>query len=112
MTEKVTLSLQEGLPLPEGSFPDPGALGRSAAAALEDRLHRGERQIYLPCRAAAGPFSPAAGALAVLRAVMEVVYRRPELERLTLLCATREELAVFRFQWNMWFAASKPPHAP
>ena len=72
---------------------------------------RGEREIRLPCWAALGDFSPAAGALAVLRAVMEVVYRRPGLERLTLLCASPEELAVFQFQWNMWFAAEKPPHS-
>ncbi len=111
MTEKVALTLEPGCPPPTCIFAVPGDLGQWTAEELERRLCRGEREIRLPCWAALGDFSPAAGALAVLRAVMEVVYRRPGLERLTLLCASPEELAVFQFQWNMWFAAEKPPHS-
>lgn len=110
MTEKVALALAERDRRPALRFSAPGALGRWTAEELTLRLDRGEREVCLPCWADLGAFSPAAGALAVLRAVMEVVYSRPELRKLTLLCASPEELAVFRFQWNMWFAAVKPPH--
>lgn len=109
MTEKVTFSWEAGH-TPPAPFSSPSALGQWTAEALRCRLDRGETEVCLPCWAALGAFSPAAGALAVLRAVMEVVYSRPALRTLTLLCASPEELAVFRFQWNMWFAASKPPH--
>lgn len=109
MTEKVTLAAAEDSRHPSLRFSSAGDLGRWTAEALERRLDLGEREIRLPCWAGLGEFSPAAGALAVLRAVMEVVYRSPGLETLTLLCDPAE-LPVFRFQWNMWFAASKPPH--
>lgn len=110
MTEKVVLICEAGHPQPHRTFDAPQELGDWTAEALLEHLRRGEQEIRLPCWAAPGPFSPAAGALAVLRAVMEVVYAHPALRSLTLLCASQEELAVFRFQWNMWFAASKPPH--
>ena len=110
MTEKVTLALEPGHPLPKEIFPSPEALGQWTAEALARRLDRGETDVRLPCWAALGDFSPAVGALAVLRAVMDIVYERPALRTLTLLCAAPQELAVFRFQWNMWFAAAKPPH--
>lgn len=111
MTEKVALICEAGRPQPRQTFASPQALGEWTAGALRERLQRGEQEVRLPCWAALGPFSPASGALAVLRAVMEEVYAHPALRSLTLLCASQEELAVFRFQWNMWFAASKPPHA-
>lgn len=110
MTEKVNLICETGHPLPSGSFASPQALGQWTARALEERLNQGKREIRLPCWADLGPFSPAAGALAVLRAVMETVYAHPELQSLTLVCPSPEALSVFRFQWNMWFAATKPPH--
>lgn len=110
MTEKVTLICETGHPQPHCTFDSPQALGRWTAEELEAHLRQGETAVSLPCWATLGPFSPAAGALAVLREVMEVVYAHPVLSSLTLLCASPEELAVFRFQWNMWFAASKPPH--
>lgn len=110
MTEKVHLICEPGHSHPHRIFTIPQELGDWTAEALLERLQRGEREVRLPCWAALGPFSPAAGALAVLRAVMGVVYAHPALRSLTLLCASPEELAVFRFQWNMWFAATKPPH--
>ena len=110
MTEKVALICESGHPRPCCAFASPQALGDWTAEALLQCLQRGEQEVRLPCWADLGPFSPAAGALAVLRAVMEVVYAHPSLRSLTLLCASPEELAVFRFQWNMWFAAAKPPH--
>ena len=44
----------------------------------------------------------------VLRSVMDYSYDHPELSCVTLVCASEEIAASYRFQWNMWYAERKP----
>ena len=110
MTEKVSIVLDPSLPAPAVRFPGPEALTQWTCRRLLTALEQQGDQAVLPvwtglCEGSAHP-----AALQILRGVMEVVYAHPLLKRLTLVCGSQEELAVFQFQWNMWFAGKKPEH--
>ena len=109
MTDKVVI-LPGDAPVPCVHFAAAADLAQWHLGQLKDQLARGETDLALQCYPPLGPYSQAAGALAVLRMAMDLLYDTPAVSSLTIRCAGEDCLKAFRFQWNMWFAARKPEH--
>ena len=110
MTEKVTILPDQSGISPCIYLSDTAELAQWHLGQLQEQLDRGETDLSLQCYPPLGPYSDAAGALAVLRMAMDLLYANPQIHSLTIRCTTDSCLKAFRFQWNMWFAAHKPEH--
>lgn len=109
MTPNITITQADQLPCPLIHLDSTQALADWYHHQLLDALRRGEKTICLHCFASlGGDWSPAAGAYAVLRMTADFLYDHPEMEAVQLLCAGEACYQAYRFQWNMWFAQSKP----
>lgn len=86
MTEKVSLRRQDGLPMPPVSPETAEALARWYRDRLLRDLDRGERALTIACfDTAPFGFPVSQAAAAVLRAVTDLLYDRPEAESLRIL---------------------------
>lgn len=110
MTEKVFIVCDPSLPTPAVSFSSPEPLVQWTCQRLLTALSQRGDEVMLPVWAGLAGGNLHACTLQILRAIMEVVYAHPLLQKLTLVCTSEEELSAFRFQWNMWFAGKKPEH--
>ena len=112
MTEKVTLTLRENLPMPLINFAAPEDLASWYAGGLLYSLERGERRLAIACFDAesAFGFDMARTAQLVLRAVTDVLYDHPEAESLEIFCGDGRSWRAYNFCWNLWYAETKPPH--
>lgn len=111
MTEKVSLRRQDGLPMPPVSPETPEALARWYRGRLLRDLDRGKRALTIACfDTAPFGFPVSQAAAAVLRAVTDLLYDRPEAESLRILCGDEAAFRAYRFHWNMWYAEHKPDH--
>lgn len=111
MMEKVTLRRRDGLPMPPVCPETAEALAAWYRARLLRDLDRGERVLTIACfNTAPFGFPVSQAATAVLRAVADLLYDRPEVESLTIACGDEAALRAYSFHWNMWYAAHKPRH--
>ncbi|MDE7261389.1 MAG: hypothetical protein K2N78_04920 [Oscillospiraceae bacterium] len=110
MTEKVTLTRRDGLPMPLIHFAAPEHLAEWYAGGLQYSLERGERRLAISCFdvSAIFGFDLAKTAQLVLRAVTDVLYDHPEAESLEILCDGEAALRAYSFCWNLWYAETKP----
>lgn len=111
MTEKVELLLAER---PAAISPGPAsaeALAQGYVSQLTAALNQGAVHLSITCAdPAALGLEPGRTAHAVLRAVVDFLYDHPQVQRLSIRCAGQEAWRAYSFQWNLWFAAHKPPH--
>ncbi|MCI8657703.1 MAG: hypothetical protein HFF72_09750 [Oscillospiraceae bacterium] len=112
MTEKVRLERRDHLPVPLIHLASPEDLALWYVSGLEWALDHGERALSITCydTQRAFGFDMARAAQTVLRAVMDVLYKHPEAESLTILCGDEESWRACRFCWNLWYAEHKPDH--
>ena len=110
MTEIVSIICDPSLPTPAVSFSSPDVLVQWTCKRLLAALSERGDEVSLPVWAGLAGGNLPTCAFQILRAIMELVYAHPLLRKLTLVCGSEEELAAFRFQWNMWFAEKKPEH--
>lgn len=112
MTEKVTLTRRENLPMPLINFAAPAHLAEWYAGGLLDALAKGERRLVISCFDAGAVFGfdlPGTARL-VLRAVTDVLYDHPEAESLEIVCGDEASWRAYNFCWNLWYAETKPRH--
>ena len=112
MTEKVTLTRRDGLPMPLINFAAPEHLAEWYAGGLLGALKRGERRLAVSCFDAGSihGFDLAKTAQLVLRAVTDVLYDHPEAESLEIICDGEAAWRAYSFCWNLWYAETKPNH--
>ena len=111
MTHKVTLRQADHLPMPLIYLASPEDLARWCVSQLSWALEQGERSLTLSCfDTAPMGFPVEKAAPAVLKAVMDLLYDHPEVERLTILCAGEAVYRVYSLHWNIWYAPCKPRH--
>lgn len=111
ITRKVTLERQDLLPMPLIYLANSDELAAWYLSQLDWAVKNGQRELTVSC------FDPALmgwdggkTALTVLRALTTFLYDHPAVERLTILCGGEAAFNTYSFQWNMWFAGSKPDH--
>ena len=112
MTEKVTLTRRDGLPMPLIHFAAPEHLAEWYAGGLLHSLERGERRLAVSCFdvGAIFGFDLNRTARLVLRAVTDVLYDHPEAESLEIVCDGEACWRAYSFCWNLWYAETKPKH--
>lgn len=112
MTEKVVLLRRDNLPMPLISFAEPEHLAQWYAGGLLHSLERGERRLAIACFDVGRifGFDLSRTAQLVLRAVTDVLYDRPEAERLEIICGDEASWRAYNFCWNLWYAETKPRH--
>ena len=103
------LSITSGAPLPLPRCPDNlQALTGAHLAQLKAALRRGETSLVLPVyQWPQSPWSPAAGAYAVLKGAVDFLYDCHRPFHLEFRCVGLECLRTYQLQWNMWFAGTK-----
>ena len=112
MTEKVTLTRRDNLPMPLISFAEPGHLAEWYAGGLLRSLEQGERRLAISCFDVGAIFGfdlPETARL-VLRAAADVLYGHPEAESLEIFCGDEASWWAYNFCWNLWYAETKPRH--
>lgn len=111
MTEKISISRHDDLPMPLIYLHSPQALADWYLGQLARSLERGCRKAAISCFSTESMgYETARAAYAVLRAVTDFLYDHPEMERLDIRCAGEEVYRAYCFHWNMWYAARKPLH--
>ena len=112
MTEKVTLKKADQLPMSLIYLASPGDLAQWYVSQLSWSLEQGQRELSISCFDTASlGFPVPKAAAAVLKAVMDLLYDHPDVERLTILCAGEEAYRAYSLHWNMWYAPHKPHHS-
>ena len=109
MLPDVLFTCRDGL-VPPPCPPDLATLAQEYLSQLQDARQQGAESASLTVyQWSQSPWTPLAGAYAVLRAVVDFSYDHPSLRRLEVCCAGQQCLGTYRFQWNMWFAETKAP---
>lgn len=111
MTEKVTISLVENLPMPLIWLASPEDLAQWYVGQLQWAWDQGQRELAVSCfDTGAMGFEVARAAYVVLKALTDFLYDHPEAEKLEILCGSQEAYRAYSFHWNMWYAERKPHH--
>lgn len=111
MTEKVTLSLQQNLPMPLIYLHSAEDLAHWYVSQLTWAVEQGHTELSISCfDTAPMGYEVAKAAYVVLRAVTEFLYDHPAVEKLDIICGDEYAYRAYSFHWNMWYAAEKPHH--
>ena len=111
MTNKVTISLEENLPMPLIYLASAEDLAQWHVGQLQWAYGQGQRELAISCfDTAAMGFPVGAAACAVLRAVMDFLYDHGDVAALRVLCGGESAYRAYSFHWNMWYAERKPAH--
>ena len=111
MTEKVTISRQDDLPMPLIYLHSAEDLADWYVGQLIWSLEQGRRRTAISCFSTEPMgFETGKAAYVVLKAVTDFLYDHPELQRLEIRCAGEEVYRAYCFHWNMWYAEHKPHH--
>ena len=110
MTEKVTISLVENLPMPLIWLASPEDLAQWYVGQLQWAWDQGQRELAVSCfDTGAMGFEVARAAYVVLKALTDFLYDHPELH-VRMVCHGEDTLRAYQLDWNMFYQETKPQH--